>query len=109
MRQVGKDERGFILVLALVTMLAMTIIGLSVIMNMTTDMQLPVTSGRRDGVPAPPRPARGHVEFRLASGNARHIGEDLRMQATGTWATWNRTAPGLQSGTATPTGERGQP
>ncbi len=35
-----KDERGFILILALVTMVAMTIIGLSLIMNITVDMQL---------------------------------------------------------------------
>ena len=34
------DERGFILILALVTMVAMTVIGLSLIMNMTVDMQL---------------------------------------------------------------------
>ena len=35
-----KDERGFILILALVTMVAMTVIGLSLIMNITVDMQL---------------------------------------------------------------------
>ncbi len=35
-----KEEKGFILILALVTMLAMTLIGLSIVMNMTTDTQL---------------------------------------------------------------------
>jgi Tfp pilus assembly protein PilX len=35
-----RDERGFILILALVTMVAMTVIGLSLIMNITVDMQL---------------------------------------------------------------------
>lgn len=35
-----KEDKGFILILALVTMLAMTLIGLSIVMNMTTDMQL---------------------------------------------------------------------
>lgn len=40
MRETIKDNKGFILILALVTMLAMTVIGLSVVMNMTTDMQL---------------------------------------------------------------------
>ena len=35
-----QGNKGFVLVLALVTMLAMTVIGLSVVMNMTTDMQL---------------------------------------------------------------------
>ncbi len=35
-----KDERGFILILALVTMVAMTVIGLSLIMNITVDLQL---------------------------------------------------------------------
>lgn len=36
----NKDEKGFILILALVTMVMMTIIGISLVMNITTDMQL---------------------------------------------------------------------
>lgn len=35
-----KNEAGFVLILALVTMVAMTLIGLSLVMNITTDMQL---------------------------------------------------------------------
>ncbi len=36
----GGNEKGFVLILALVTMIAMTVIGLSAVMNMTTDLQL---------------------------------------------------------------------
>ncbi|MBI5454978.1 MAG: hypothetical protein HY956_10135 [Deltaproteobacteria bacterium] len=36
----GGREKGFVLILALVTMIAMTVIGLSAVMNMTTDLQL---------------------------------------------------------------------
>lgn len=39
-KMLPKGKKGFVLILALVTMLAMTIIGLSVVMNMTTDLQL---------------------------------------------------------------------
>ncbi len=35
-----RSERGFVLILALVSMVAMTVIGISLIMNMTTDLQL---------------------------------------------------------------------
>lgn len=42
---IPEGNKGFVLVLALVTMLAMTIIGLSVVMNMTTDMQLSRNEG----------------------------------------------------------------
>lgn len=76
-RQNKKDERGFILVLALVTMLAMTIIGLSVVMNMTTDMQL--SSNERDSKAAFQLAEAGVQEamsrIRLSSGSDRYIGE----------------------------------
>ncbi len=72
-----KDERGFILILALVTMLAMTIIGLSMIMNMSTDVQL--SRNERDAKTAFQLAEAGVNEamarLKLASNNARYIGE----------------------------------
>lgn len=90
-KQAGRDERGFILVLALVTMLAMTIIGLSVIMNMTTDMQL--SRNERDAKMAFQLAEAGVHEamsrFRLPSGNARYTGESAADAGYRDLATWN--------------------
>ncbi|MBI1911893.1 MAG: hypothetical protein HYS21_07795 [Deltaproteobacteria bacterium] len=72
-----KNEKGFILILALITMLAMTLIGLSVVYNMNTDLHLSrnereakiafqlAEAGVREAV------ARLHI----ASTNSRYIGE----------------------------------
>ncbi|HEY4706932.1 MAG TPA: PilX N-terminal domain-containing pilus assembly protein [Thermodesulfobacteriota bacterium] len=72
-----KDEGGFILILALVTMLAMTIIGLSMIMNMSTDVQL--SRNERDAKTSFQLAEAGVNEamarIKLPSGNARYIGE----------------------------------
>lgn len=40
MTRTATTEKGFVLILALVAMVAMSIIGISLVMNMTTDMQL---------------------------------------------------------------------
>jgi len=84
------DNRGFILILALVTMLAMTLIGLSIVMNMTTDTQLArnereakrafqlAEAGIKDAI------ARLH----LSNSKAQYIGEkssDAGYRTTG-WA-----------------------
>ena len=73
----NKDESGFILILALVTMLAMTIIGLSMVMDMSTDVQL--SRNERDAKTAFQLAEAGVNEamarLKLASGNARYIGE----------------------------------
>ncbi|MBI2400591.1 MAG: hypothetical protein HYV23_06005 [Deltaproteobacteria bacterium] len=70
-------EKGFVLVLALVTMLAMTIIGLSVVMNMTTDMQL--SRNERDAKAAFQLAEAGINEaiarLHLPTSSPRHIGE----------------------------------
>lgn len=72
-----KDEKGFVLILALVTMLAMTIIGLSVVMNMTTDMQL--SRNERDAKAAFQLAEAGINEaiarLHLPTSSPRHIGE----------------------------------
>lgn len=72
-----KGEKGFVLILALVTMLAMTIIGLSVVMNMTTDMQL--SRNERDAKAAFQLAEAGINEaiarLHLPTSSPRHIGE----------------------------------
>jgi Tfp pilus assembly protein PilX len=72
-----KDERGFILILALVTMVAMTIIGLSLIMNITVDMQL--SRNERESKQAFQLADGGINEaiarLALSSTQARYIGE----------------------------------
>lgn len=91
MRRFEQDERGFILVLALVTMLAMTIIGLSVVMNMTTDMQL--SRNERDAKAAFQLAEAGVHEamsrFRLPAGNARYVGESTSDTGYRDLSTWN--------------------
>lgn len=85
-----RDERGFILVLALVTMLAMTIIGLSVVMNMTTDMQL--SRNERDAKTAFQLAESGINEaisrLHLSAGNNRYVGESSGDAGYRT-ASWN--------------------
>lgn len=70
-------KKGFVLVLALVTMLAMTIIGLSVVMNMTTDMAL--SRNERDAKVAFQLAEAGIHEaiarLHLPVNSARYIGE----------------------------------
>lgn len=72
-----EGEKGFVLILALVTMLAMTIIGLSVVMNMTTDMQL--SRNERDAKVAFQLAEAGINEtiarLHLPTSSPRHIGE----------------------------------
>lgn len=72
-----EGEKGFVLILALVTMLAMTIIGLSVVMNMTTDMQL--SRNERDAKAAFQLAEAGINEaiarLHLPTSSPRHIGE----------------------------------
>jgi hypothetical protein len=72
-----EGEKGFVLILALVTMLAMTIIGLSVVMNMTTDMQL--SRNERDAKVAFQLAEAGINEaiarLHLPTNSPRHIGE----------------------------------
>lgn len=72
-----QGEKGFVLVLALVTMLAMTVIGLSVVMNMTTDMQL--SRNERDAKVAFQLAEAGINEaiarLHLPVSSARYIGE----------------------------------
>ncbi|MBI5586744.1 MAG: hypothetical protein HY889_00080 [Deltaproteobacteria bacterium] len=65
-----REDKGFILILALVTMLAMTLIGLSVVMNMTTDMQL----ARND------REAK--LAFQLAEAGLREASARLHLTST---------------------------
>lgn len=85
-----KEDRGFILILALVTMLAMTLIGISLVMNMTTDMQL--SRNEREAKRAFQLAEAGIKEatarLHLASSKAQYIGEksgDANYRATG----WN--------------------
>lgn len=84
------DNKGFVLVLALITMLAMTIIGLSVVMNMTTDMQL--SRNERDAKTAFQLAEAGINEaiarLHLPTSSARHIGE-LTGDANYRTINWN--------------------
>lgn len=65
-----KNEKGFVLILALVTMVAMTVIGISLVMNMTTDLQL--SSNERDAKEA----------FQLAEAGINEAIARLRVPAT---------------------------
>ncbi|MBI5886304.1 MAG: pilus assembly PilX N-terminal domain-containing protein [Deltaproteobacteria bacterium] len=71
------SDKGFILILALVSMLAMTIIGISLVMNMSTDMQL--ARNERDGKQAFQLAEAGVNEaiarLRLPVAHARYDGE----------------------------------
>lgn len=85
-----QGKKGFVLVLALVTMLAMTIIGLSVVMNMTTDMQL--SRNERDAKLAFQLAEAGINEaiarLHLPTSSDRHIGE-LTGDANYRTTSWN--------------------
>lgn len=85
-----QGKKGFILVLALVTMMAMTIIGLSVVMNMTTDMQL--SRNERDAKVAFQLAEAGVNEaiarLHLSGSSPRYIGE-LSGDANYRTTTWN--------------------
>ncbi|MBI5642960.1 MAG: hypothetical protein HY954_05745 [Deltaproteobacteria bacterium] len=76
-KETVKSEKGFVLVLALMTMLAMTLIGLSVVMSMTTDMQL--SRNEKDAKLAFQLAEAGIREasarLHLTSTNANYIGE----------------------------------
>lgn len=73
-----KSDKGFILILALVTMLAMTLIGISVVMNMTTDLGL--SRNEREAKLATQLAESGINEaisrLHLAKVKARYTGED---------------------------------
>lgn len=73
-----KNEKGFVLILSLVTMVAMTLIGLSLIMNMSTDMQL--SRNEREAKIAFQLAQAGINEaaarLHLPDANSRYIGED---------------------------------
>ena len=83
-------DRGFVLILALVTMLAMTLIGLSVVMNMTTDLAL--SRNEREAKTAFQLSEAGIREgvsrLHLASSNARYVGEKS-TDANYRQITWN--------------------
>ncbi len=73
-----KGDEGFILILALVTMLALTLIGLSVVMNLTTDLGL--SRNEREAKLATQLAEAGINEaisrFHLAKVKARYVGEN---------------------------------
>jgi hypothetical protein len=75
--KIKKDEKGFALILALVTMAAMTLIGMSVVMNMTIDVQL--SSNEREGKLALLGAEAGVQEalsrLHLPGSSARYVGE----------------------------------
>lgn len=70
-------EKGFVLILALVTMVAMMLIGLSLIMNITTDVQL--ARNEKESMLtfqlAEAGVREASARFHLPSANARYIGE----------------------------------
>lgn len=72
-----RSEKGFILILALVSMVAMSIIGISLITNMTTDVQL--AGNERQGKVAfeyaDAGINEGMARLRLSVANARYVGE----------------------------------
>lgn len=80
-----RDDKGFILILALVTMLAMTLIGLSIVMNMTTDTQL--ARNDREAKLAFQLAEAGIKEsiarLHLTRGNAKYIGEKTSDSGSG--------------------------
>jgi len=89
-KQKLNEDKGFILILALVTMLSMTLIGLSIVMSMTTDMQL--SRNEREAKRAFQLAEAGIKEARarlhLTSSKAQYIGErstDAGYRTTG-WA-----------------------
>jgi hypothetical protein len=67
--KIKKDEKGFALILALVTMAAMTLIGMSVVMNMTIDVQLSALLGAEAGV------QEALSRLHLPGSSARYVGE----------------------------------
>lgn len=81
------SEKGFVLILALVVMLAMTIIGISLVMNMSTDMHL--ASNERESKQAFQLAEAGINEtiarLRLPAVNAKYVGEPAA--AAGTYRT----------------------
>ena len=85
------NDKGFILILALVTMVSMTIIGISLVMNMTTDMQL--SRNERDAKTAFQLAEAGINEaiarVRLPLNNANYIGELTTDGSTYRTANWN--------------------
>ena len=78
MKMIG-NERGFVLVLALVTMAVMTIIGISIMMNMNIDMHL--SSNERESKVAFQLAEAGINEaiarLHLSSSNAMYVGEQI--------------------------------
>lgn len=89
-RKMADGEGGFVLILALVTMLAMTLIGLSVVMNMTTDLHL--SRNEREAKVAFQLAEAGVREavsrIALPLGNARYVGEKT-TDANYRLTTWN--------------------
>lgn len=87
----GGNEKGFVLILALVTMIAMTVIGLSAVMNMTTDLQL--SRNERDSKIAFQLAEAGINEMisrlHLPSGNANYTGEKSTDGAVYRTTAWN--------------------
>ncbi|OGQ56939.1 MAG: hypothetical protein A3J24_00470 [Deltaproteobacteria bacterium RIFCSPLOWO2_02_FULL_53_8] len=98
---VDLSEKGFVLILALVAMLAMTIIGISLVMNMSTDMQL--ARNERESKQAFQLAEAGVNEavarLRLPTINPLYIGEPAAvMTAYRTTAAWAGDA--FDSGTS---------
>lgn len=98
-----KNEKGFVLVLALVTMVAMTLIGVSLVMNMTTDMQLArnereakiafqlAEAGINEAIARlrlPPTITQGADDDPIVTHSARYIGE-LSTDAGYRTTSWN--------------------
>lgn len=77
------SEKGFVLILALVSMLAMTIIGVSLVLNMSTDMQL--ANNEREGKQAFQLAEAGVNEaiarMRLPSTHAKFVAEPAAVTA----------------------------
>lgn len=90
-----KGEKGFVLILAVVAMVALTLIGLSLIMNITTDVQL--ARNEKESMLAFQLAEAGVREasarLHLPSTNARYIGENQATDGTAfrNAAQWSRS------------------
>src|SRR3990170_3291503 len=90
MRMERHNEKGFVLILALVTMVAMTVIGVSLVMNMNVDMHL--SRNEREAKQAFQLADAGIQEaiarLHLSTSNASYVGE-LTADANYRAAGWN--------------------
>lgn len=80
--QTVRDDRGFVLILALVAMLSMTVIGVSLISNMTTEMQ--IARNEREAKAAfnlaEAAINEGMARLRLSISDANYAGEPLAAE-----------------------------